>query len=237
MDNHFESLKARYQTLRASIDHASAQANQPVLLVAVSKTKPIESIRALHAYGQNAFGENYWQEMRTKQLALEALSLEWHFIGHIQSRKARDIGRYCQWVHTVDRVSILEKLHAGALMADHDLQVCIQVNISQEPNKNGIDTASVATLANAFLPFPRLVLRGLMAIPAAIVTEDARLRETQQRAPFARLRHLRDQLKSEPNLCHYPWDTLSMGMSEDYLAAIAEGANLVRVGSTLFGKR
>ena len=198
-----------------------------ILLLAVSKTRPAEDIREVYAAGLDQFGESYLQEALEKMDALADLPLTWHFIGPVQSNKTRPIAEHFQWVHSVDRLKIARRLNDQRPEGLPPLQVCIQVNISSETSKSGAAPASVRELAEAIEAMPRLTLRGLMAIPAA--TNDAR----EQRAAFARLRAIyNDLLPDFPEM-----DTLSMGMSGDLEAAIAEGATLCRVGTALFGPR
>lgn len=197
------------------------------MLLAVSKTRPAEDIRAAHALGINDFGENYLQEALPKIEALQALGLTWHFIGPIQSNKTRPIAEHFDWVHSVDRDKIARRLNEQRPADAPPLQVCLQVNVSGEASKSGVSPADLPALAEAVLHLPRLRLRGLMAIPAA-TNSDA-----EQRAAFAQLRGLFEELKPQaPDL-----DTLSMGMSGDLEAAVAEGSTLLRIGTALFGPR
>lgn len=211
------------------IENASRQASRPVpaRLLAVGKTKPATALRALAVRGQTAFGENYVQEALAKQAELADLALEWHLIGHLQSNKARDAARHFDWVQTLDRPRLVEALarHRGADRSP--LNVLIQVNVDGEASKSGCRPEEVEALAALIATHPTLRLRGLMAIPAPLPDLDAR------RTSFRRLRALFDTL-----VARYPQiDTLSMGMSEDFELAIAEGATMVRVGSALFGSR
>jgi len=206
----------------------AAQASQrnfaDIGLLAVSKTKPAEAIREAHAAGLRDFGENYLQEALSKQVELNGLPLIWHFIGPIQSNKTRPIAEHFDWVHSVDRLKIAQRLSEQRPAHLPPLNICLQVNVSFEPSKSGCSPAELAELAKAVAALPSLRLRGLMAIPEP--TDDV----AAQHAAFARLRQLRDEL--ELNL-----DTLSMGMSHDLEAAIAEGATWVRIGTALFGAR
>ncbi|WP_018880880.1 YggS family pyridoxal phosphate-dependent enzyme [Thioalkalivibrio sp. ALE30] len=220
--------------VRTRIEAACREAGRDpdtVRLLAVSKTRDADEIRALHVCGQSAFGENYVPELVDKYDALEAppapLGLEWHFIGALQGNKTRAVAERAAWVHTVDRERIARRLSDQRPAGLPPLQICLQVNISEEPQKAGVAPAEAATLADAVRDLPGLELRGLMAIPAA--EDDPR----RQREPFARLRALRDTLNSRGHTL----DTLSMGMSGDLEAAILEGATLVRVGTALFGPR
>ncbi|WP_277373046.1 YggS family pyridoxal phosphate-dependent enzyme [Pseudomonas sp. AA-38] len=206
----------------------AAQASQRdfagIGLLAVSKTKPAEAIREAHAAGIRDFGENYLQEALEKQATLSDLPLIWHFIGPIQSNKTRPIAEHFDWVHSVDRLKIAQRLSDQRPAHLPALNVCLQVNVSGEQSKSGCSPAELAELAQAVAALPNLRLRGLMAIPEP--TDDV----AAQHAAFARLRQLRDDLAL--NL-----DTLSMGMSHDLEAAIAEGATWVRIGTALFGAR
>ncbi|WP_019627797.1 YggS family pyridoxal phosphate-dependent enzyme [Thioalkalivibrio sp. AKL10] len=221
-------------TVRARIEAACREAGRDpdsVRLLAVSKTRGVDEIRALHALGQSAFGENYAPELVDKYDTLEAapapLGLEWHFIGALQGNKTRAVAERAAWVHTVDRERIARRLSDQRPEGMPPLQVCLQVNISEEPQKAGVAPGEVAALAAAVQDLPGLALRGLMAIPAT--ADDIPL----QREPFARLRALRDTL----NAGGHSLDTLSMGMSGDLEAAILEGATIVRIGTALFGPR
>lgn len=210
-------------------DAARACGRDPaaVGLIAVSKTFGADAVAAAHACGQRVFGENYVQEAVDKIVALASLGLEWHFIGPIQSNKTRQIAENFAWVHSVDRAKIAERLSAARPDALAPLQVCIQINIGDENTKGGVAPADALALARAIAALPRLKLRGLMTIPPAS-DEPA-----QQRRYFAELRKLKEQLA----MAGVALDTLSMGMSADLEAAIAEGATLVRVGTAIFGQR
>ncbi|SEP86470.1 hypothetical protein SAMN05421693_10873 [Ectothiorhodospira magna] len=211
--------------------HTSARrwgrAPEEIQLLAVSKTHPAQAITTALACGQRAFGENYVSELTTKAQALAGQDLSWHFIGAIQSNKTRTLATIAQWVHGVDRVSIARRLNDQRPDGLPPLQVCIQVNISGETSKSGIDDASLPALAETLAELPRLRLRGLMTIPAPSDDFDI------QRRAFARLRQAQDDLIRRG----HDLDTLSMGMSDDLEAAIAEGATLVRVGTAIFGRR
>jgi len=202
-----------------------------VALLAVSKTFPAAHVLEAIAAGQRAFGENYLQEALDKiadiKAALPRAHVEWHFIGPIQSNKTRSIAASFDWVHTVERLKVAERLSAQRPAGLAPLNVCIQVNISGEASKSGAAPGELPELARQVALLPNLKLRGLMAIPAPEI--DA----ARQRAAFARLRALADALR-EGGL---DLDTLSMGMSADMAAAIAEGATIVRVGSAIFGDR
>ncbi|MBH2037529.1 MAG: YggS family pyridoxal phosphate-dependent enzyme [Pseudomonadales bacterium] len=193
-------------------------------LLAVSKTKPAAAVREAFAAGLRDFGENYLQEALDKQAELSELPLIWHFIGPIQSNKTKPIAEHFAWVHSVDRLKIAQRLSEQRPTGLPPLNICLQVNVSAEASKSGCAPAELAALALAVSQLPNLRLRGLMAIPEP--TDDV----AAQRAAFARLRELRDGLP-------LPLDTLSMGMSHDLDAAIAEGATWVRIGTALFGAR
>lgn len=213
--------------VRARIrEAAQATGRDPkgVNLLAVSKTKPAADVREAHAAGMVDFGENYLQEALAKQLELADLTLTWHFIGPIQSNKTRSIAEHFQWVHSVDRLKVAERLSAQRPAHLPPLNVCLQVNVSGEDSKSGCSAAELPALARAVAALPNLRLRGLMAIPEP--TEDV----AAQHAAFARLRELLTTLD-------LGLDTLSMGMSHDLEAAIAEGATWVRIGTALFGAR
>ncbi|MCC6074415.1 YggS family pyridoxal phosphate-dependent enzyme [Pseudomonas sp. GCM10022188] len=204
--------------------HACGRSAEGVQLLAVSKTKPATALREACACGQRDFGENYLQEALAKQAELADLDLVWHFIGPIQSNKTKPLAEHFAWVHSVDRLKIAERLSAQRPAHLPPLNICLQVNVSGEASKSGCTPAELPALAAAVAALPNLRLRGLMAIPEPTPDQGA------QRAAFARLRELRDSLPP-------PLDTLSMGMSDDLEAAIAEGATWVRIGSALFGAR
>ncbi|MGC2518954.1 MAG: YggS family pyridoxal phosphate-dependent enzyme [Burkholderiales bacterium] len=224
------TIAANLQAVRQRIESACSAAGRPsgsVRLVAAAKTVAPAAIREAAAAGQRDFGENYVQEGEEKMLALADLALTWHYIGPIQSNKTRSIAEHFDWVHTIDRGKVAGRLSAARAAHLPELQVCIQVNVSGEASKNGIAPEEVAPLAKQVAALPRLRLRGLMAIPEP--TPDTAL----ARRRFAQLRKLRDALNHEG----FALDTLSMGMSADLEAAIAEGATLVRVGTAIFGRR
>lgn len=198
-----------------------------VRLLAVSKTRSATEIRQAAAAGQVAFGESYLQEALTKIEALSGVGLEWHFIGPIQTNKTRGIAEHFDWVHSVDRLRIAQRLNEQRPPHLPPLQVCLQINISGEASKSGVEPAQLPALAQAVAGLDRLRLRGLMAVPAPADDFDA------QRAPFAAVRGLFEDLRG----AGLDLDTLSMGMSDDMEAAIAEGANLVRIGTAIFGPR
>ncbi len=217
--------------VQARIADASAQSQRTpgsVQLLAVSKTKPAAAIREAAACGLRDFGENYLQEALAKQAELAGLELVWHFIGPIQSRKARALAEHFDWVHSVERLKVAQVLSERRPAELPPLNICLQVNISGEDSKSGCTPAELPALAAAVAALPGLRLRGLMAIPEP--TDDV----AAQHAAFARLRQLRDELAAALGS---ELDTLSMGMSDDLEAAIAEGASWVRIGSALFGAR
>jgi hypothetical protein len=198
-----------------------------VSLVAVSKTRPAGDIRQAAAAGVSHIGENYLGEALEKMAELDDLDLCWHFIGPIQSNKTRAIAEHFSWVDSVDRLKIAQRLNDQRPPQQPALQVCLQVNISDEASKAGVSLQQLPQLASQVAGLPRLQLRGLMAIPAA--TDNFQ----QQREAFARLRRALAKLQVQ----HPQMDTLSMGMSADMLAAIAEGATMVRIGTGIFGRR
>jgi PLP dependent protein len=226
------SIEGKLQQVRQRIASACVAAQRPVqsvTLLAVSKTFPAEAVREAHDAGQRAFGENYVQEALVKIEALPALrpTTEWHLIGPLQSNKARQVARVFDWVHSVDRLKVAERLSAQRPPDRAPLQVCLQVNISGEASKSGAAPADVPALARAVAALPGLRLRGLMSIPEPVEGFDAR------REPHRRLREMFEALRAEG----LELDTLSMGMSVDLEAAIAEGATIVRVGTAIFGTR
>lgn len=220
---HFHTVATR---IRAA-EQRFQRLPESVRLLAVSKTQTAAAIAAIAAQGQRCFGENYLQEALTKIAELADLGLEWHFIGPIQANKTRSIAEHFAWVHSVDRLKIAERLNEQRPAALPPLNVCLQVNIDREATKHGLEADEVVAVAHAIAALPRLRLRGLMAIPAPAADFAA------QRQPFAQLRTLQERLNADG----LALDTLSMGMSDDLEAAIAEGATLVRVGTALFGPR
>jgi pyridoxal phosphate enzyme (YggS family) len=224
------TISAALQAVKQRIARAATAAGrsaESIRLLAVSKTWPAEAVREAHEAGQTAFGESYVQEAVAKIEALSGLPLEWHFIGPIQSNKTRLIAEHFAWVHGVDRARIAERLSQARPPELPPLQVCIQVNVSSEASKSGIAPDALPELARFVRTLPRLELRGLMTIPEP--TDDTAL----QRSRFRLLRELLAQLNGEG----FQLDTLSMGMSGDLEAAIAEGATIVRVGEAIFGAR
>ena len=210
---HFESLYKRPEN--------------SVQLLAVSKTKPAELVQSAIDAGQRAFGENYPDEAFKKIELLGSNNCEWHFIGALQSRKAASIAKHFAWVHGIDRLKVISKLAQNRSSELPPLNVCLQVNIDNETSKSGAKESELPALAEACASYPQLKLRGVMAIPAP------RTNLLDQREVFAKVRKLKEQLQTS-----YPSvDTLSMGMSADMEAAIAEGATIVRIGTALFGSR
>ena len=224
------SIGANLQAVRQRIESALQAAGRPansVRLVGVSKTFGPAAVREAAAAGLHDFGENYVTEGVDKIRELRALGLTWHYIGPIQSNKTRSIAEHFDWVHSLDRVRIAARLAEARDPARPELQVCIQVNVSGEASKSGVAPAELDRLAEQVARLDRLKLRGLMAVPEP--TPDTGL----QRRRFAQLRELRDRLNREG----FVMDALSMGMSADLEAAIAEGATMVRVGTAIFGER
>lgn len=224
------TIQNNLQAVNARIAVACAAAGRPrsaVQLVAVSKTFAEGAVRAAAQAGQRDFGENYLQEAVAKIQALADLQLTWHFVGPIQSNKTRPIAEAFQWVHSVDRERIAVRLSEARPPHLPPLQVCVEVNVSGESSKSGVSPEALPALARRVSALPGLVLRGLMAIPEP--TADAQL----QRRRFRMLRELKDELARAGVVL----DTLSMGMSADLEAAIAEGATMVRVGTAIFGER
>jgi pyridoxal phosphate enzyme (YggS family) len=224
------------QRLKARIGRACASAGQPadsVALLAVSKTQASAAVRQAMEAGQRAFGENYVQEGLEKIAALadHRHELEWHFIGPLQSNKSRAVAEQFDWVHSIDRLKLAQRLSEQRPAQLPPLQVCIQVNISGEASKSGVSPQELPALAEAVAALPRLSLRGLMSIPEPGGDVD------RQREPHRALAQCLAQLKALPWATEVPLDTLSMGMSDDLEAAIAEGSTLVRVGTAIFGAR
>ncbi|MGH1471923.1 MAG: YggS family pyridoxal phosphate-dependent enzyme [Cellvibrionaceae bacterium] len=221
--------------------HAAAtlagRSTKSVQLLAVSKTRPASSVKALYEAGQRIFGENYLQEALEKQSLLSALDIEWHFIGPIQSNKTQDIAQHFSWVHSVDRFKIANRLNDQRPIDLPPLNICLQVNVDNEASKSGLDLHhqdELLNLAIAVSDLPHLCLRGLMAIPMACSDQH------KQREAFAKVATAFDCIRSSLNKLGIDvsaFDTLSMGMSGDMEAAIAEGATIVRVGTDIFGPR
>jgi PLP dependent protein len=224
------SISSNLQAVGARIGALAERSGRDpasIKLLAVSKTWPAACVREAAAAGQRAFGENYVQEALAKIDELALLPLEWHFIGPLQSNKTRPVAEHFAWVHSVDKLKIAERLAAQRPGAMPPLNVCLQVNVSGEGSKSGCSLDDAPALAQAIADLPNLKLRGLMCIPAPAGDFAA------QRRPFKQLRDLYDTLRAGG----LPLDTLSMGMSYDLDAAVAEGATIVRVGTAIFGDR
>lgn len=216
LNDRIRSLEKQYQRPEGSVH-----------LLAVSKTWPVSSIREAHSAGQRLFGENYVQEAVEKIQALAESRIEWHYIGPVQANKTRLIAEHFHWCHSIDRLKIAQRLDKARETQPSPLNVCVQVNISREPSKSGVDEKDVIDFCKQVADLPGLKLRGLMAMPAPADTLDS------QRAPFRKMRDLQDRLQAEG----FEADTLSMGTTQDLEAAIAEGSTLVRVGTAIFGER
>lgn len=225
-----QDIENNLARIHAQIDSATSDAGRvpgSVLLLAVSKKKPVEDIRAAYAAGQRDFGENYLQEALQKMDALADLDIRWHFIGAIQSNKTRDIAARFDWAHCIDRAKVARRLGSQRPAGMAPLNVCIQVNLDDEASKAGVTLAAVPGLAAEIVGLEGIRLRGLMTIPAP------RSDIGEQRASFARLAQALAALRQQGIDC----DTLSMGMTGDMSAAIAEGSTLVRIGTAIFGER
>lgn len=200
---------------------------EDIQLLAVSKTKSVELITEAFNCGQRAFGESYSQEALDKMALLQDFDIQWHFIGHIQSNKTRDIASHFDWVHSVDRIKIAQRLNDQRPPERSPLNICLQVNVNRETCKAGVHIEELEQLAQQISQLDRLKLRGLMAIPVKTTSFH------QQRRNFKKIRHALEHLQQNlPNL-----DTLSMGMSNDMEAAIAEGSTMLRIGTAIFGSR
>jgi pyridoxal phosphate enzyme (YggS family) len=223
------SISNRLQAILSSIESAKqlAQADQTVQLLAVSKAQAAAAIREAYAAGQRQFGENYLQEALDKQAQLSDLAILWHFIGPIQSNKTQSIAQHFDWVHSIDRLKIAQRLNDARANNRTPLQVCVQINISNEASKSGVLVADLQATVAAIAKLPNLQLRGLMAIPAPSQNLSV------QRQQFKQVRQCYDNLLA----LGYQLDTLSIGMSDDYAVAIEQGATIVRIGSALFGAR
>ncbi len=227
MNNFIAENLSRVRTQMEAACQAAGRLPHSVSLLAVSKTWGAEAVRAAHAAGQTAFGENYIQEAVDKIVALRDLPLQWHCIGPIQSNKTRLVAEHFDWVHSVDRLKIAQRLSEQRPPHLPPLQVCIQVNVDGGETKSGISPQELPALAQAVAALPRLQLRGLMTIPEPAETD------AQMRAVHAQAKALFESLRQQG----LPLDTLSMGMSADMAAAIAEGSTMVRVGTAIFGRR
>jgi PLP dependent protein len=227
---HRDHLLNRFMQTRTRIASAASKYGRDaadVGLVAISKTQPAEAIRALAECGQRDFGENYLQEALPKMAELSSLNLNWHFTGQLQANKTRSVAEHFAWAHTVDRERIAIRLNDQRPHYAPALQVCIQVRLEDEPGKGGVPPHEALSLARKMLELPRLRLRGLMCIPPPEENFEA------QKAWFDRLTLCQRDLTA----AGIPLDTLSMGMSQDFEAAIAAGATWVRIGTALFGER
>lgn len=221
-----ENFREIQDLLAKAASDAGRSADQ-IRLLAVSKKKSLGAILEVAEAGQRDFGENFVQEGLEKIRKAAREDLIWHFIGHLQSNKTRAIAEHFQWVHTVDRLKIARRLSEQRPFYAGDLNICIEVNIDDEAQKSGVTKAEAHDLAAGIAELPRLKLRGLMCLPAIRESFD------EQRKPFAALRAVYESLQAEG----HELDTLSMGMSADYAAAIYEGATMVRIGTALFGAR
>lgn len=223
------TISNRLQDILATIAavKTAQQVPQEIRLLAVSKAQPASVIREAYAAGQHCFGENYLQEALEKQSELADLDIEWHFIGPIQSNKTQLIAQHFTWVHSIDRLKIAQRLSDARPAGLPPLQVCIQVNTSNEESKGGVSPNELVALATAIRNMPYLKLRGLMAIPAP--TDNVMIQVQQ----FKQVRECYDALVAQG----FELDTLSIGMSGDYPAAIAQGATIIRIGTALFGAR
>ena len=213
--------------LLAAACRDAGRGGDPVRLLAVSKMQPVTGVLAAAEAGQRDFGENFVQEGIDKMAASGRNDLVWHFIGHLQSNKTRPVATHFHWVHTVDRFKIAERLSEQRPADRADLNICLQVNVDNQAGKSGIACNEVLPLARRVAGLPRIRLRGLMCLPAI------RQGFPAQREPFARLRELFEELRRDG----LPVDTLSMGMSDDFRAAVFEGSTIVRIGTALFGAR
>ncbi len=224
------NINQRLQEVNTKIRQAETKFGREsgsVSLLAVSKTHPAETIIDAWNAGQRSFGENYLQHAVPKIQELSDYDIEWHFIGPLQSNKTRPVAENFDWVHSVDREKIAQRLSDQKPADKAPINICIQVNVSDEDTKSGVDMGDVEALTQAIINLPGIKLRGLMAIPE--ITDDVEL----QRANFRKLREKFDELNSKG----YKLDTLSMGMSDDMESAVAEGSTMVRIGTAIFGAR
>lgn len=224
------TIEQNLSTIKTLISAYEKKYHRPpnsVRLVAASKTQPSEKIEFAYHAGQHAFGENYLQEALPKIAALSHLDIEWHFIGPIQSNKTKKIAEHFAWVHSIDDIKIAKRLNDQRPAHLPPLNICIEVNVSDEKTKSGVGMNDVMSLVTACGTLPKLKLRGLMAIPA--IHHDF----LEQRKEFHKLFTLYESLNTKG----FSLDTLSMGMSDDFEAAIAEGATIIRIGTAIFGSR
>jgi len=224
----YPAMTSLSQTISVFLNNFNQlKADRALTLVAVSKTQAADVLREAFHCGLHIFGENYVQEAIDKQALLQDLPIEWHFIGPLQSNKTKLVAEHFAWVHSIDRLKLAERLSVQRPIDLPPIQICIQVNVSGEASKSGVNPNETFALAQAITALPQLQLRGLMAIPEP--SED----ESLLRNRFAQLKVLKNQIET----AGIPLDTLSMGMSADYAIAIEEGSTLIRVGSALFGYR
>jgi len=221
-------LLQRYFAQQALIASEVGERPLPVRLLAVSKTRPASDVAVLYKAGQRDFGENYLQEALKKQQLLAHFDITWHFIGPIQSNKTRDISRYFSWVHSVDRLKIAVRLDQQRPTNLAPLNICLQVNIDEEATKSGFYLDELPNVVEPILAMKNVKLRGLMAIPKANKSTE------NQRDAFKRLAQAQENINQSFNV---KLDTLSMGMSSDLQAAIAEGSTMLRIGTAIFGER
>jgi pyridoxal phosphate enzyme (YggS family) len=221
------TIAANLQAVRRRISEALQGDSREVTLVAVSKTQPPERIREACDHGCRDFGENYVQEAIAKMALLRDAPVRWHFIGHLQTNKAKEVAMHFDWVHGIDRARLASALSKARSAGRPALDVCLQVNISGEATKGGVEPGDAVALAREVAPMPNLRLRGLMGM--ASFTDEAKV----QREQFAALRETLERIRGEG----IEMDTLSMGMSGDFESAIAEGSTMVRIGTAIFGER
>ncbi len=225
-----ESIQSRLESVRSLITQATSDYHRPedsVQLLAVSKTRTADDVMAAFNCGQRRFGESYLQEAITKIDQLREIDIEWHFIGRIQGNKTRAVAENFDWVHSIDKLKHAQRLNVQRPDSMPPLNICLQINIDGEESKGGVRPEDTEEIIQQISQLPRLQLRGLMTLPSPSNNID------EQRVPFRRLRELRDRLATKG----LPLETLSMGMSDDMEAAIAEGSTIVRVGTAIFGPR
>ena len=225
-----DSLESRIKLVKERVDAAckvNGRSPDSVMLLAVSKTKPIEMLREAERHGLKQFGENYADEAKEKIQQRPALKSEWHFIGRIQSNKTQSIAQHFAWIHTVDRIKVAKRL-ASHCPENKILQILLQVNVDSDENKGGIEAGKIDELIKYVLGEPNLNLRGLMTILS---------RETDPQKGYSKLRDLFNRLQETYAQELHNWDTLSMGMSNDLEVAVNCGATIVRVGTDIFGSR
>jgi len=225
-----QTIESRLESVRAIIAESCAEYARPVnsvQLLAVSKTRTAEEIMTALASGQHCFGESYLQEAINKIELLRGEAIEWHFIGRVQSNKTRPIAENFDWVHSIDQLKHARRLNDQRPETMPPLNICLQINIDNEETKGGVKPEQAEEFVQHISTLPRLKLRGLMTLPSPTATLE------EQRQPFCRLRELRERLATD----ELPLDTLSIGMSDDMPAAIAEGSTMVRVGTAIFGPR